>query len=707
MIEEKLSNRKIQNIKDLLKVAKNLPPKTVVLTGADMPVDLQPISWAVDEGIIKKAILVGSSKKIAEYARQLNIDLSRDYEVISASTEEEVGRESIRAIKEGGGEILLKGHISTPIYMSAILDKEGGLHTGQIISQITLAEIPEQGINRLVLLTDPGVNTVYNYGKMVQMVRNAAEVANLVLGIIKPRVAVISANDKIIPSLKSTLIAKYLTEKSWQGITLYGPLSYDLAIDSESAIIKGLNKNYPAREVAGKADVLLAPNMDCANIIYKSWMESVKHGKARMANIVLGAKVPFTISSRSDPALSKFYSIALCSIFIERKREQHEQIKISQKKEYPISKKYLILTINPGSTSTKVALFENMNCLCEERITNELEPRLARCKKFSEQYPHRMRLLKDFLRKNEVSFVDAIVGRGGFLSRNHRKIESGVYQISHILPSGEIKVNERILHDIKERTEMEHPSNLGIPMAAELSVELKAPAFTVDAVVVDEFSPLARVSGFKGITRKSVAHVLSIKQASKEAREKLYLPEEFPANFIVSHLGAGITVAAVANGQIVDSNIAFLGDGPFTPERVGTLPLMDLIDLYYNGGFTKNQLIHKLMHQGGAASYLGTSDFTKIEQKIRQGNKQAKQVIEAMIYNVAKQIGSMFLVLRGEVEAIVITGDLAKSKFITDILKPRISILAPVMIFPGSREAKRMVDCVLKVLTGREILKRY
>lgn len=706
MTERKLSNRKIKSIKNLLKLAENLPPRTVVLAGADSPVDLQSISWAVDKGVIKKAILVGSSKKIIKYARQLNMDLSRVYEVISSSTEEEVVRESIRAIKEGPGEILLKGHIPTPIYMSAILGKERGLYTGQIISQITLAEIPEQGINRLILLTDPGVNTVYNYGKMVQMVGNATELCDI-LGIVKPRIAVLSANDKIISSLESTLLAKYLTERSWQGAILYGPLSYDLAIDSESAIIKGLSRSYPAREVAGKADVLLAPNIDSANIIYKNWMASVKHGKARMANIVLGAKVPFTVSSRSDPALSKFYSIALCSVFIERKREQNKRIKNSQKKEYPISKKYLILTINPGSTSTKVALFENMNCLYEERITNGLESQLTKCKKISEQYPYRMHLLEDFLRKNKVNSVDAIVGRGGFLPRSHRRIESGAYQISQILPTGEIKVNKRILHDIKEGAEMEHPSNLGIPMAAELSVEFKAPAFTVDPVVVDEFSPLARLSGHKGITRKSVAHVLSIKQASKEAREKLHLPKDFPANFIVSHLGAGTTVAAVANGQVVDSNIAFLGDGPFTPERTGTLPLMDLINLCYNGKLSKSQLIDKLVHQGGAASYLLTSDFIKIEQKIREGNKQAKQVIEAMIYNITKQIGSMFVVLEGKVEAIVITGDLAKSKFITDMLKPRISTLAPVMIFPGSLEAKRMVDCVLKVLTGQEMPRKY
>lgn len=308
----------IKKIDDLLKAAQKLPAKKIVIAGADYVTELNSIAFAFKKKIIKKAILVGNEKKILHLFKQLNIEIpSRKYEIIATSTEEETAKQSVIAIREGRGEILLKGYISSPTLTKVVLDKNLGLRTGQIISQVTLAEIPEQGINRIVLLTDAGVNNVYNYGKMVQMVKNAVQVAHLVLSIKRPRVAVLSANEKIMESLDSTLMADALTEKEWEDTVLYGPLSYDLAIDPDSAKVKAIGKNILAKKVAGKADILLAPNLDAANILYKNWMELAKRGETKMANIVVGATAPYIIPSRADSLKTKFYSIALCSIYGE------------------------------------------------------------------------------------------------------------------------------------------------------------------------------------------------------------------------------------------------------------------------------------------------------------------------------------------------------------------------------------------------------
>ncbi len=308
----------IRKIDDLIKAAQKLPPKKVVIAGADYLTELQVAAFALKKGIIKKAILVGNPEKIVNLSKQLNVEISsQKYEIIAVYGEEETAKQSVAAIREGRGEILLKGYISSPLLTAVVLNKSSGLRTGRIISQVTLAEIPEQGINRVILLTDSGVNNVYNYEKMVQMVKNAAEVAHLVLSIEKPRVAALSANEKIMDSLNSTLMADALTKRQWKDIILYGPLAYDLAIDPDSAKTKAIKKDTLAGKVAGKADILLAPGLDSANITYKNWMELAKRGKTKMANIVIGAKVPYIIPSRSDPFQTKLYSLALCSIYSE------------------------------------------------------------------------------------------------------------------------------------------------------------------------------------------------------------------------------------------------------------------------------------------------------------------------------------------------------------------------------------------------------
>ncbi|MBU1695271.1 MAG: butyrate kinase, partial [Verrucomicrobia bacterium] len=254
--------------------------------------------------------------------------------------------------------------------------------------------------------------------------------------------------------------------------------------------------------------------------------------------------------------------------------------------------------------------------------------------------------------------------------------------------------------------EMDHASNLGIPMAARLAREFGVPAFTVDPVVTDEFDPLAQFSGYAPITRKSTAHVLSVRALASKAAEAIGRPLE-EISLVVAHLGGGITIAAVRNGRIVDNNIALLGGGPFTPQRAGALPTRELVELCYNGKFSKEELFVELTKRGGLVSYLNTSDVEKIQARIAKGDTRAQIVIEAMAYQIAKEIGAMYVAAGSDVEALVLSGGLARSELVVGFIKQRVGHLAPVMVYPENLEMAAMAAGAFKVLSGQAKAKKY
>ena len=350
-----------------------------------------------------------------------------------------------------------------------------------------------------------------------------------------------------------------------------------------------------------------------------------------------------------------------------------------------------ILVINPGSTSTKVAIFnQEGNEIFNETISHSTEE-LSQFKSLLEQCPVRKKIILNTLKKKKIdsNSLRAIIGRGGVL----KALEAGTYE-----------VNNKLINDLKN-SPIEHASNLGGIIVHEIAEEIDVPAYIADPVSVDEFTDIARISGLKEIERKSLLHTLNIRaNAFRYAKEQGKKFEEI--NLIVAHLGGGISIAPIKKGKIIDVNNANDG-GPFSPERTGSLPNKALIHLCYSGEYSEKELYKLITHQGGLVSYLGTNDFREVMKKIDQGDKYAELIFEAMCYQIAKEIGAMAAVLKGKVEAIILTGGIAHNKILVNKIKDRTSWIAPVVVYPGEEEMKALAQAVIRVIDGVEKVKKY
>lgn len=352
-------------------------------------------------------------------------------------------------------------------------------------------------------------------------------------------------------------------------------------------------------------------------------------------------------------------------------------------------KRINILVINPGSTSTKVAIFENNRQIKKAEISHPSEF-LKKFKKTIDQLDYRFNLIEKWVNSCfDIKKLYAVVGRGGLL----KPIKGGTYRI-----------NNKILTDLRKARYGQHASNLGAIISSKFSKILNIPAFIVDPVTVDEMVEEAKITGLSFIKRKSVFHALNQKAVAKRFAEKIKKPYS-SLNLIIAHLGGGITIGAHRKGKVIDVNNG-LEEGPFSPERSGSLPVIELVKACYSGRFTKEEMLKHLVGGGGMVSLLGTNDVKKIVAKIKKGNKFARLVFRAMAYNIAKYIGSMAVCLNGKVDAVILTGSLAKSKKLINLIKPKISFLAPVHIYPGEDEMSALACATYKVLSGKEKVKK-
>ncbi len=333
----------------------------------------------------------------------------------------------------------------------------------------------------------------------------------------------------------------------------------------------------------------------------------------------------------------------------------------------------LILIVNPGSTSTKFGVYSmgKSTCVFEKEIDHPKEE-LEKFDGLIAQKSFRKDLVLESVKKNGYALDDvaAVVGRGGLLNPK----EGGVYRVS-----------EAMLNDLSSFKYGVHASNLGAIIANEIALELKVDSFIADPVTVKEFEPYAYVTGLKGTVRKCRAHVLNLRQVGRMLAEKIGKPFTATA-FIGVHLGGGLTVAALRNGRFIDVNNALLGEGPFSPERTGTMPSEDIIDMSFSGQYTKEELKKLLTKKAGLISYLGTSDFREIQKRYEAGDEDAKFYTGAFAYRIAKTIGEMATVFSGKVDGIYITGGIARAKFLMDMITERVSFIAPVHLFPGQYE---------------------
>ncbi len=351
-----------------------------------------------------------------------------------------------------------------------------------------------------------------------------------------------------------------------------------------------------------------------------------------------------------------------------------------------------ILVINPGSTSTKIGVFDNEQVVLEKTIRHKPDE-INQYKRIIDQYEFRKHVILSVLDEEgiNISKLSAVCGRGGLL----RPIEGGTYE-----------VNEAMIADLIEGYNGEHASNLGGIIASEIAKGLNIGAYIVDPVVVDELQDLARISGVPEIPRKSIFHALNQKAVARRAAADLGQTYK-DSRLLVTHMGGGITVGAHINGRVIDVNNGLHGDGPFSPERAGTVPAGDLVSLCYSGQFYRDEVMKKLVGQGGLMAYLDTNDAVEVEKMVEHGDKKAKLVYEAMAYQIAKEIGSMSIVLEGKVDAIALTGGLAYGKaFISEISK-RIDWIADVLVYPGENELEALNEGTLRVLQNEEIPKQY
>lgn len=352
----------------------------------------------------------------------------------------------------------------------------------------------------------------------------------------------------------------------------------------------------------------------------------------------------------------------------------------------------LILAINPGSTSTKIAVFDGREPVFVENIPHSASD-LAGFRRIADQYALRREAVVSCLAAHgiQVASLAAVVGRGGMLRP---------------VPAGAFRVNDRMLEELRSHGPREHASNLGAIVAHEIASQAGISAFIVDPVSVDEFEPVARISGLPEIERRSLSHALNLKAMARRAASDLGRPYE-SLDLIVVHMGGGISVSPHRHGRMIDVNQALDGTGPFAPERAGGLPVGDVMRLCFSGRRTYDELFRRIAGRGGLVAHLGTNDARVVEARIAAGDERARLVYQAMAYQVAKEIGAMATVLHGHVDAVVLTGGLANSEMLCNWVRERVAWIAPIIIYPGQDEMKAMVEGVLRVLDGHEPVREY
>ena len=354
---------------------------------------------------------------------------------------------------------------------------------------------------------------------------------------------------------------------------------------------------------------------------------------------------------------------------------------------------FKILAINPGSTSTKIAVFENEELVFGKSIRHE-HSQLSVFSKVAFQFEFRRDLIVKELFDQSISLSNlaAIVGRGGLL----KPISSGVYE-----------VNEKMINDLLQGHQGEHASNLGGLIAADIAKNIKGcKAYIADPVVVDELQPVARITGHPAFQRISIFHALNQKAVAKKYAISVNKSYQ-KLNLIIVHLGGGISVGAHCMGKVIDVNNALDGEGPFSPERSGTLPAGALAKMCFNGSFSLELIQKMIVGEGGLVAHLGTNQFLTLCNWVKEGRLDAKLIFDAMAYNVAKSIGAMAVTLKGAVDAIILTGGMAHNELFVSIIREQVSFLAQVVVYPGEDEMAALAMNGLAILRGEEISKTY
>ncbi len=350
------------------------------------------------------------------------------------------------------------------------------------------------------------------------------------------------------------------------------------------------------------------------------------------------------------------------------------------------------LIINPGSTSTKIGIFEDETLLFDETLRHSTEE-ISRYDSITDQKDFRKNIILDFLKSKgfDVATLDVCIGRGGMLKP---------------IPSGTYAVNDALIHDLEVGVSGQHASNLGGILAKEIADSIGKPSYIVDPTVVDDLCDEARVSGVPELPRISIFHALNQKAVAKR-----YAAESGKdynkLNLIVVHMGGGVSVGAHKEGKVIDVFNALDGDGAFSPERAGSVPSGALVKMCFSGKYTETEVYKKIVGNGGFNALLGTNDMREVEKMADEGKENAKLYRDAFIYQVAKDVGSMACVLCGKIDQIIFTGGIAYDKTVIEGLKKYCSFLAPITVYPGEDELLALAQGGLRVLRGEEKALEY
>ncbi len=350
------------------------------------------------------------------------------------------------------------------------------------------------------------------------------------------------------------------------------------------------------------------------------------------------------------------------------------------------------LIINPGSTSTKIGVFEDETLLFEETLRHSTEE-ISQYAAIVDQKDFRKKIITDLLEsKNfDVKSLDVIVGRGGMLKP---------------IPGGTYAVTDALIEDLKAGVSGQHASNLGGILAKEIGDAIGVPSYIVDPVVVDELMPIARYSGVPELPRVSIFHALNQKAVAKRYAKECGKDYE-SLRLVVVHMGGGVSVGAHEYGKVVDVFNALDGDGAFSPERAGAVPAGALIKMCFSGQYTQKEVYSKIVGKGGFNAYLGTNDMREVTRRAEAGEEKAIEAKEAFILQVAKDIGSMACVLNGKVDQIILTGGIAYGKEVIDALRERAGWIAPFTVYPGEDELLALAQGAIRVMTGEEEAAQY
>lgn len=354
--------------------------------------------------------------------------------------------------------------------------------------------------------------------------------------------------------------------------------------------------------------------------------------------------------------------------------------------------KHRVFTLSPGSTSTKIAVFDGVECLFKSNITHDSET-LKSFKKVNDQLPYRLDAIKGELEKHGIPLntVDAFSAYSGGLVST---------------PSGVFYVNAKIIEDCTSGRLFEHPAILGAQIIHSFEEQTGKPAFLVNPPDCDEFEDIARISGVKGVYRESHVHVLNQKEVSYRAAEVLGKAYE-ECNLVVCHVGGGLSITAHKCGRIIDGNDVLNGDGPMAPNRSGNVPVMPIVRMCFSGDYSQTQVEQKLSKYGGLLGLIGTDDVREIRKRIASGDKWAELAYDALIYQLAKFIGSYACVLHGNVDSILLTGGVSNDSYFVEKISGYISWIAPIRVFAGDFEMEALASGASRVLSGVEEAKDY